>query len=245
MPSGGRRARSRTPFGAALDHVQQPGRAGPVPDAGQIVDDSDVLVAATGVPPDVLIDPDDTHVVEPAGVVDQHLSALGQHRIVRGAPRPPEGLGDPGHGQVRHHDPFQRPSQPATRELRARLGGATGVPLPHVSAAGAAVPPDRDQQRGRPPTRTGSCASRRVTLSRGAPSQPQRRHHRSSDPSDGTTWQASTAQPGSRRCPVTSRPSSSSRQNVVRSASPKVKSARPEPAAGVASCTPRSSGWAV
>ena len=42
----------------------------------------------------------------------------------------------------------------------------------------------------------GSCASSRTTLSRGAPSQPQRRHHRSSS----MTRQASTALLGSRRC---------------------------------------------
>ena len=50
-------------------------------------------------------------------------------------------------------------------------------------------------------------------MSRAAPSQPQRRHHRSGS----TTRQARTARSGSRRWPVTSRPSSSSRQNVVRS----------------------------
>ncbi len=64
---------------------------------------------------------------------------------------------------------------------------------------------------GRHPS--GSCASRRTTVSRGAPSQPQRRHHWSGS----TTRQASTARSDSSRCPMTSRPSSSSRQNVVMS----------------------------
>ena len=45
-------------LGAALDHVQQPGRPGPVTDRGQVDDDGDVLVAAPGVPPDVLIHAD-------------------------------------------------------------------------------------------------------------------------------------------------------------------------------------------
>lgn len=56
---------------------------------------------------------------------------------------------------------------------------------------------------GRQPS--GSCASRRTTLPRGVPSQPQRRHHRSGS----TTRYASTAPPGSSRCPVTSKPRSS------------------------------------
>jgi hypothetical protein len=37
----------------------------------------DVLVAVTGVPPDVLICTDDQHVVEPSRVVDQDPLALG------------------------------------------------------------------------------------------------------------------------------------------------------------------------
>ncbi len=53
---------------------------------------------------------------------------------------------------------------------------------------------------GRQPS--GSCASPRATVSRGAPWQPQRRHH----PSGSTTRHARTARSGSSRCPVTSRP---------------------------------------
>ena len=79
---------------------------------------------------------------------------------------------------------------------------------------------------GRQPN--GSCANRRVTVSRGAPSQPHRRHH----PSGSRTRHARTARPGSSRWPVTSSPSASSRQNVVRSGQVKV-----------ASGTSRSSRW--
>ena len=43
---------------AALDHVQQPRRAGPVTDRGEVDDHGDVLVAAPGVPPHVLVDAD-------------------------------------------------------------------------------------------------------------------------------------------------------------------------------------------
>ena len=49
---------------------------------------------------------------------------------------------------------------------------------------------------GRHPS--GSCASRRVTLSRGAASHPQRRHHRANS-SVSTTRQANTARLGSIR----------------------------------------------
>src|SRR5699024_4263694 len=69
-----------------------------------------------------------------------------------------------------------------------------------------------------------------MTVSRGFPTQPQRRHHWS----NSSTRQARTARSGSRRCPTTSRPSSSRRQNVVKSG-----------AAKVASGTSGSSGWLV
>ena len=76
----------------------------------------------------------------------------------------------------------------------------------------------------------GSCANSLVTVSRGAPSQPQRRHHWSGS----TTLHAMTARSGSTRCPTASRPSSSRRANVVRSGLVKV-----------ASGTSRSSRWAA
>ncbi|SCC90924.1 Hypothetical protein PFR_JS12-3_16 [Propionibacterium freudenreichii] len=74
-------------------------------------------------------------------------------------------------------------------------------------------------------------------MSRGLPSQPQRRHHWSGS----TTWQANTARSGSSRCPVTTRPSSSRRQKAVRSGLANA-SARPPT---VASCTSRSFGLSV
>ena len=76
----------------------------------------------------------------------------------------------------------------------------------------------------------GAWASSRVTESRGLPSQPQPRHQRSSS----TTRHARTARSGSIRCPVTTSPRSSSRQNLVRSGQAKV-----------ASDKSRSSGWKV
>ena len=63
-----------------------------------------------------------------------------------------------------------------------------------------------------------SWARCRVTVSHGAPSHPQRRHYWPGS----TTRQASTARSRSTRCPMTSRPSPSNRQNVVRSGHLKV-----------------------
>ena len=69
----------------------------------------DVLVAAPGVSPDVLVDSEDQRVVEACGVIDQDPLALGQDNVVGGVPRDPEPFGDPGHREVLDHDPFQRP----------------------------------------------------------------------------------------------------------------------------------------
>ncbi len=64
----------------------------------------------------------------------------------------------------------------------------------------------------------GSCASRRVTVSRGTPSTPHFRHHGSSS----TTRHSIVARSGSISWPTATRPSSSRRQNVVRSGVAKV-----------------------
>ena len=138
-------------LGAALDHVEQPGRAGAVTDAGEVDDHGDVLVAPAGVAPHVLIDPDDLHPLEPAGVVDEDPLALGEDGVVGGVPGDPQALGDPGDGQVPDHDALQRPPQPTTRQLRSRLGRPAGVLAPHVATTRAPVAADRDQQRGRSP----------------------------------------------------------------------------------------------
>ena len=74
----------------------------------------------------------------------------------------------------------------------------------------------------------GVCAKVRVTVSRSMPSAPHRRHHGSGS----MTRQSSTTLPGSNLCPTAVRPSSSSRQKVVRSAGWKV-----------AWCMSRSFGW--
>ena len=138
-------------FGTAFDHVEQPGWAGVVADRGEVDDHGDVLVAAPGVPPDVLIHPDDGDAVEAVRVVDQRALAFGEDGVVGGVPRHPEPVGDPGDGEVLHHQALQRPAQPAAGQLRPRLRGPAGVLPPHMPALAAAVAPDGDVQAGGSP----------------------------------------------------------------------------------------------
>ena len=99
----------------------------------------------------MLIDPDDLDTVQAGRVLDEQTPALSQHGVVGGVPRDSQAFGDAGHGQVLAHDPFQRPPQTATGEPRPRLGRLGGVLAPHVSAPGAPVAANRDQQRRRSP----------------------------------------------------------------------------------------------
>ena len=125
--------------------------AGAISHWGEVDDHGDVPVAATGVPPHVLIDPDDLHPLEAVLLVDQHPLALGQNGVVGGVPGHREPLGDPSHGQVLDHDPFQRPPQSAPRQLGPGLGRGGGVLAPHIPAAAAAVTAHDDLQRRGPP----------------------------------------------------------------------------------------------
>jgi hypothetical protein len=56
---------------SALDHIQQPRRTGTVPDRRQVDDHGDVLIAAAGVAPAVLVDADHAHAVEPVLTLEQ------------------------------------------------------------------------------------------------------------------------------------------------------------------------------
>ena len=99
----------------------------------------------------MFIDANDSDTLEPCRVVDQDPLALGHDGVVSGVPGNPETLGDPGDGEVSDHDPLKCPPQPATRELRPRVGRPGGVLAPHVPAASASVAADGEQQRGRSP----------------------------------------------------------------------------------------------
>ena len=58
-------------FGAARDHVQEPGGATAISDGRQVQDDGDEFVAVWGVAPHVFIHANDAHAFEPGRVVDQ------------------------------------------------------------------------------------------------------------------------------------------------------------------------------
>jgi hypothetical protein len=108
-------------------------------------------LSATGVAPHVLVHADRGDAVEAVLVIDEDPLAFGHDRVVGGVPRDPEAFGDPGDSQVLDHDRLERPAQPASRQLRPRLGSRRGVLAPHVPAAGAPVAADRDLQRGGTP----------------------------------------------------------------------------------------------
>ncbi|MDQ0733780.1 hypothetical protein QFZ50_000243 [Arthrobacter agilis] len=180
-------------LGASLDHVQQTRRARLIADRSQVNDEHHVSVAAAGMPPCMLIHPDHGHPVEPVRVVDQPTLALGQDRTVRRMPGHPETCRNTEHGEVSNNQAFQRPTKPATGDLRPSLSRPRGVLPPGASAPGAPVAAHPHQQR--------------------LPSAPHDRHHGSAS----TTRHSITARSGSRCSPTASRPCSSSRQNVVRS----------------------------
>ena len=58
-------------FGAARDHIQEPGGATAVADGRQVQDDGDIFVAVRGVAPHVFIHANDTHAFKPGRIVDQ------------------------------------------------------------------------------------------------------------------------------------------------------------------------------
>ena len=58
-------------FGAAWDHVQEPGGAAVISDGRHVQDDGDVFVAVWGVAPHVFIHANDAHALTPGRVVDQ------------------------------------------------------------------------------------------------------------------------------------------------------------------------------
>lgn len=127
----------------------------------------------TGVPPHVLVDAEHMDAVETPRIVDQHPLALGQDGVVGGVPRHCQPFGDPGYGQMRDHESFQRPPHRPSGQLRPRLGGSAHVLTPHMPALAAAVATHGDEQDG------GSPAERLVR---------QTTHH-------GATWRSLAAAP--------------------------------------------------
>ncbi|SII71211.1 Uncharacterised protein [Mycobacteroides abscessus subsp. abscessus] len=102
--------------------------------------------------PDVFVDADRGHPVEPAGVVDQDAPALDEHGVVGGMPGHVEGLRDPRDGQVLADDSFQGPPDRGASEFPPRLGRRRGVLAPDRPTVGACEAADADEERRRPPT---------------------------------------------------------------------------------------------
>lgn len=80
-------------------------------DRGEVDDDRDVLVVATGVSQHVFGNPDNGDAVEPLRVLDQDTLAFGQDCVIGGVPRDFEAVSDAGDDEVLTPDPFQCPSQ--------------------------------------------------------------------------------------------------------------------------------------
>ena len=124
-------------LGAAFDHVQQARGAGLLAGGREVDDHGDVLVAESGVSPDVLVDADRGDPVEPGRVVDEAPLAFGEDRGVRGVPRHPETGGGARDGEVVDHDRSECPPDPAAGDLRPGRGRLRRV-LPPGAAAGHA-----------------------------------------------------------------------------------------------------------
>lgn len=206
-------------FRAALDHVQQPRRTSAVADAGQVDDHGHVLVPSPRVAPHVFVDPDHLHPSNLSGSsINTRLPSArtASLAVFHDTPSPSATLATVRCWHTTASSAHRRPR----RDSFAR-GSAAGL----VSWRHTCPHPVHRYRRtvtssvvGRQPH--GSCASRRVTVSRDVPSQPQRRHQLSGS----TTRQARTARSGTRRCPTTSRPRSFNRQNVVKSGAVKIAS---------------------
>ena len=134
-------------FGTAGDHVQQPRRPAPVPGRGEVDDDGDVLVAAPGVAPYVLVHADHGNAIEAGRVIDQQALALSQNRVVGGMPGHAQPSSDACDREVIDHQRFQCPTDPAASELRPLRGDGRGVLAPAVPAVIAPVSADPHQQR--------------------------------------------------------------------------------------------------
>jgi hypothetical protein len=108
-------------LGAALDHVEQPCRAGLAGDGGEVDDHRHVLVASAGVTPHMLVHAQHPHPVEAGGVGDEHPAALCENRVVGSVPRHGERSGDLRHEQMADDQAVQCPGECPTRQPRPRL----------------------------------------------------------------------------------------------------------------------------
>ena len=188
-----------------------------VTDRGQVDDHGDVLVAESGVSPDVLVDADRGDPVEPGRVVDEAPLAFGEDRGVRGVPRHPETGGGARDGEVVDHDRSECPPDPAAGDLRPGRGPPSTCPAARCGGR-------TRTGSGAPGLAASSAGARTVHAPAGASPCPVARPRRRTSDTTGHARRRGhsiTARSGSRRCPTASRPSSSRRQNVVRSGAAK------------------------
>lgn len=101
-------------------------------------------------PPDVLVDADDTHSLEARGVADQHPVPLVQDCGVGGVPGGVQRFGDARDTQMLVHDRAQSPVEGGAGNLGAWLGRRAQVLAPDMLAVLAEVAAQPDDQRGRP-----------------------------------------------------------------------------------------------
>lgn len=140
-------------LGAALHHVQQPGRTPSLAQRGEVDDHGDELVAPARVPPHVLVHPDRGHTLEAMLIVDEDPASLLQDGGVGAVPGHAQTLSDPGDGEVLDDDAFQGPTQSAPGQFRARLGRPSGVLPPHTPTPRTAVATHSHHQCHRSPAR--------------------------------------------------------------------------------------------
>ena len=96
-------------FGAARDHIQEPGGAAAVADGRQVQDDGDIFVSVRGVAPHVFIHADDSHAFTPGRIVDER-SPSARTAVLAALPGHAQGLGDARHRQMVDDQPSERPA---------------------------------------------------------------------------------------------------------------------------------------
>jgi hypothetical protein len=151
--------------------VEQARQTGPGTDRDEVDDDGHVVVAAAGVPLDMLIDPDRGHAVESGRIVDQHPLPLGEHGVVRGVLRHVQAFSDPGDGQRPDHDRLQRPPPPSAGQLCPAAAPPSKCPdatYPRSRSSGSAGPSPAAWSDAIPAARAPTPGSRCPSPSRGS-----------------------------------------------------------------------------
>ncbi len=165
-----------------------------------------------------IVHPDRGHTLEAMLIVDEDPASLLQDGGVGAVPGHAQTLSDPGDGEVLDDDARHGPNAVRPGTVSSAAGPPQWCPASthaHTPNSGSDALATRSVTGLQP---EGSWARRRTTVSRGIPSHPHSRHHRSSS----TTRQATSQRSGRTLWPTTTRPRSSTRANVVRSGRVKV-----------------------